>query len=75
MTTATALARHLLAQWRVWGVEHVVLCPGSRSAPLAFAAWEAAGGSEGSYGFPTAHVTDNGDGTATGSFEGGVITA
>ena len=46
MTTATALARHLLAQWRVWGVEHVVLCPGSRSAPLAFAAWEAAGRGE-----------------------------
>lgn len=38
MTSASALARHLVAQWVAWGVEHVVLCPGSRSAPLAFAA-------------------------------------
>ena len=38
-------------------------------------AWQAAGGAGGSYGFPTAHVVDNGDGTHTGVFEGGTITA
>ena len=38
-------------------------------------AWEAAGGVGGSYGFPTAHTVDNGDGTLTGTFEGGSITA
>lgn len=42
VTDATTLARHLVAQWLIWGVEHVVLCPGSRSAPLAFAVHEAA---------------------------------
>ncbi len=42
MTDATSLARHLVAQWLMWGVEHVVLCPGSRSAPLAFAVHDAA---------------------------------
>lgn len=31
----------MVAQWVAWGVEHVVLCPGSRSAPLAFAAYAA----------------------------------
>jgi LGFP repeat len=39
------------------------------------AAWRAAGGPAGSYGFPTAHVVDNGDGTGTGRFEGGTIRA
>lgn len=38
-------------------------------------AWEEAGGPGGAYGFPTAHVVDNGDGTYTGVFEGGSITA
>ena len=38
-------------------------------------AWLAAGGAGGSYGFPTAHVVDNGDGTLTGAFENGTITA
>ena len=38
-------------------------------------AWLAAGGAGGSYGFPTAHVVDNGDGTHTGAFESGTITA
>ena len=38
-------------------------------------AWESAGGTTGSYGFPTAHVVANGDGTLTGTFEGGTITA
>ena len=42
VTDATTLARHLVAQWLLWDVEHVVLCPGSRSAPLAFAVHEAA---------------------------------
>ncbi len=37
--------------------------------------WEADGGVDGSYGYPTAHVIDNGDGTFTGTFEGGTITA
>lgn len=37
--------------------------------------WEAAGGPEGSYGYPTAHTVTNGDGTTTGVFEGGTITA
>ena len=36
--------------------------------------WLAAGGADGGYGFPTAHVVDNGDGTLTGAFEGGTIT-
>lgn len=43
VTDATSLARNLVAQWLIWGVEHVVLCPGSRSAPLAFAVHDAAG--------------------------------
>jgi uncharacterized protein with LGFP repeats len=38
-------------------------------------AWLAAGGPGGRYGFPTAHVVDNGDGTLTGAFENGTITA
>ena len=38
-------------------------------------AWLAAGGAGGRYGFPTAHVVDNGDGTLTGAFESGTITA
>ncbi len=42
MTDATALARALVDLWVGWGVEHVVLCPGSRSAPLAFASYDAA---------------------------------
>ena len=37
-------------------------------------AWGAAGGAGGAYGFPTAHVVANGDGTHTGVFEGGTIT-
>jgi hypothetical protein len=37
-------------------------------------AWLAAGGVEGRYGFPTAHVVANADGTLTGTFEGGTIT-
>ncbi|MBM6400999.1 LGFP repeat-containing protein [Phycicoccus sonneratiae] len=37
--------------------------------------WQAAGGPAGRYGFPLAHVADNGDGTSTGRFEGGNITA
>jgi LGFP repeat len=37
-------------------------------------AWLAAGGAGGSYGFPTAHVVDNGNGTSTGVFENGTIT-
>jgi len=36
--------------------------------------WQAAGGAAGRYGFPTAHVVDNADGTQTGRFEGGTIT-
>ncbi len=39
---ATELARAVVRRWRAIGVEHVVLCPGSRSAPLAFAAHAAA---------------------------------
>jgi hypothetical protein len=53
-----------------------------RSGQPAFAvrgavlsAWQAAGGTGGSYGFPTGHTVDNGDGTQTGTFEGGTITA
>ena len=38
-------------------------------------AWLATGGAGGSHGFPTAHVVDNGDGTLTGVFENGTITA
>jgi 2-succinyl-5-enolpyruvyl-6-hydroxy-3-cyclohexene-1-carboxylate synthase len=36
--SADSLARALLARLLEAGAEHVVLCPGSRSAPLAFAA-------------------------------------
>jgi uncharacterized protein with LGFP repeats len=36
--------------------------------------WVAAGGADGSYGFPTAHVVTNPDGSATGVFQGGTIT-
>ncbi|MGG5257955.1 hypothetical protein [Phycicoccus avicenniae] len=37
--------------------------------------WSAAGGAGGRYGFPLAHVVANADGTSTGVFEGGTITA
>jgi len=37
--------------------------------------WESEGGVDGRYGYPTAHVVANGDGTFTGRFEGGTITA
>lgn len=39
--SATRCARAVVAALLELGVEHVVLCPGSRSAPLAFA-WQAA---------------------------------
>jgi uncharacterized protein with LGFP repeats len=38
-------------------------------------AWQDAGGPGGSYGFPTAHPVDHGNGTSTGTFEGGTLTA
>ncbi|KAJ1684550.1 hypothetical protein LUZ63_020305 [Rhynchospora breviuscula] len=38
---ATQLARAVLTRLLDAGVEHLVLCPGSRSAPLAFAAYDA----------------------------------
>ncbi|GGF45160.1 2-succinyl-5-enolpyruvyl-6-hydroxy-3-cyclohexene-1-carboxylate synthase [Marmoricola endophyticus] len=38
---ATGLARAVLTRLLDAGVEHLVLCPGSRSAPLAFAAYDA----------------------------------
>ena len=61
-----------LPGWRIWGrsgrpawaVRGAVLTRGRRRAAPA-----------GGYGFPTAHVVDNGDGTQTGAFEGGTITA
>ena len=37
MTTSTQAARHLVQGLVDAGVQHVVLCPGSRSAPLAYA--------------------------------------
>ena len=37
MPTATALARVVVEELDAAGVTHVVLCPGSRSAPLAYA--------------------------------------
>ncbi len=40
--SATRLARETLAALVAAGVRHVVLCPGSRSAPLAFAAHDLA---------------------------------
>ena len=40
--TSTELARDLLNRLIAAGVEHLVLCPGSRSAPLAFATYDAA---------------------------------
>jgi 2-succinyl-5-enolpyruvyl-6-hydroxy-3-cyclohexene-1-carboxylate synthase len=42
--TSTELAHELLDLLVGAGVEHVVVCPGSRSAPLAFAAYDAAQG-------------------------------
>jgi len=56
----------------LWGLE---------AAPMyavhgdVLSAWQAAGGPGGGYGFPTAHVVDHGNGTQTGVFEGGTITA
>jgi uncharacterized protein with LGFP repeats len=47
--------------WAVWGA--------------VLTRWEDAGGPAGTYGFPTAHVVGNGNGTYTGVFEGGSITA
>ena len=40
--TSTELARDLVDRLVAAGVEHLVLCPGSRSAPLAFASYAAA---------------------------------
>ena len=40
--TSTELARALVDRLVAMGVEHLVLCPGSRSAPLAFASYDAA---------------------------------
>ncbi len=40
--SSTALARKLVERLVGSGVEHLVLCPGSRSAPLAFASYDAA---------------------------------
>ena len=40
--TSTELARDLVDRLVAAGVEHLVLCPGSRSAPLAFASYDAA---------------------------------
>ena len=40
--TSTELARDLVDLLVAAGVEHLVLCPGSRSAPLAFASYDAA---------------------------------
>ena len=41
MSLSYACATHILAQLAAQGVADVVLCPGSRSAPLALAAFEA----------------------------------
>ncbi len=41
-SSSTALARALVDRLVAEGVEHLVLCPGSRSAPLAFASYDAA---------------------------------
>ena len=40
--SSTSLADALVDRLVAGGVEHVVLCPGSRSAPLAFASYDAA---------------------------------
>ena len=40
MNPATELARELVAELVGAGVGHVVLCPGSRSAPLAYALYD-----------------------------------
>ncbi len=40
--SSASLADAVLDQLLQAGVEHVVLCPGSRSAPLAFASYDAA---------------------------------
>ena len=40
--TSTELARDLVDRLVAAGVEHLVLCPGSRSAPIAFASYDAA---------------------------------
>jgi 2-succinyl-5-enolpyruvyl-6-hydroxy-3-cyclohexene-1-carboxylate synthase len=41
MTVASNLARELVNELAHCGVRHVVLCPGSRSAPLAYAIYDA----------------------------------
>src|SRR4051794_34624966 len=46
MNPSTALARGIVNALVELGVRHVVLCPGSRSAPLAYAVAEAAGHGE-----------------------------
>lgn len=51
MNPATDHARALVAALVRLGLEHVVVCPGSRSAPLAYALYDAARG-----GRPTLHV-------------------
>lgn len=51
MNPATAHARALVVALARAGVEHVVVCPGSRSAPVAYASYDAAG-----HGGPAVHV-------------------
>ena len=46
-TPAASFARELIASLAVHGVEDFVLCPGSRSGPVAHALVQAASGSEG----------------------------
>ena len=43
MTSSTDLARAVVARLVDAGVREIVLAPGSRNAPLAFAAYDAAG--------------------------------
>ncbi len=55
MNPSTALARVIVAALAELGVRHVVLCPGSRSAPLAYAladAADASGDGDGGEGGP-----------------------
>ena len=43
MSDSTALARAVVGHLLEQGIREIVLAPGSRNAPLAFAAYDAAG--------------------------------
>ena len=71
----SALTRGYVQRFQRGGIWGLTDQPAFAVRGPVLTAWEAEGGADGRYGYPTAHVVDNGDGTFTGTFEGGTITA